>query len=120
MKGASMACQFGGKPGGAGGGLSGRFLVAKEYRRVSSVDNLPVLRSSFRILIPFQKLPNASHACPSESRIRLGSMALKSSLALDCSTSPSSTQWNCGLFGSRVLLVSRAMPEVFLPNAEKA
>src|ERR1700684_2248489 len=120
MNGASIACQLEGSPGGAGGGLSGRARAASEYSLVPAADSLPVLRSSLLILMPPQKLPKESHAFPLASNTRFGSIALKSSLALDSSTKPWSSQRYRELFGSSVLLVSRAIPEVFTPNAEYA
>ena len=120
MKGASIACQFPGKPGGLGGGLAGRLRLASEYSLVSSVESFPVEGSMRSILIPVQKLPKLSQARPFSSMMRLGSMALKSSPTRDCRTKPRSIQRKFELEGSSVLLVSRAMPEVFLPNTEKA
>ena len=81
-----------GKPGFGGSNFSGLLRVASEYVWVSSAESLPVFRSSFRILMPLQKLPNESHACPFSSRMRFGSIALKSSSARDCRTRPSSVQ----------------------------
>src|SRR5882762_6930661 len=57
MKGASIACQSSGKPGGRAGEFSGRTRFASEYSFVSFVDSLPVCGSIRRILIPPQKLP---------------------------------------------------------------
>ena len=85
---------------------------------MSSEESFPVLRSSFRILIPLQKLPKDNQACPFSSRIRFGSIALKSSSARDRSTNPSSTHPKSGLCGSRVLFVNSAIPEVFSPKME--
>src|SRR5580658_7958000 len=120
MNGASTACQSPGSPGGFGGGLSGRLRLAIEYRVRSSVDSKPVLGSIRRILMPVQKLPNDNHALPFSSRTRFGSMALKSSSARDRNTSPRSDQWKSELFGFSVLFVRSAIPDVFLPKAEKA
>src|SRR5580692_7161393 len=51
----------------------------------------PVATSSRRILMPLQKLPKLSQGVPVESKTMLGSIALKSSLARDFRTRPSST-----------------------------
>ena len=84
----------------------------------SAADGLPVAGSIRRILIPPQKLPKLSHGWLFSSSTIFGSMALKSSVAVDFRTRPSSFQWYFGLCGSSVSLVARAMPEVFTPNAE--
>src|SRR6266576_3896656 len=115
-----MACQLPGRPGVGGGMFAGLFRLAKEYSLESSLDNRPVFGSMRRILIPDQKLPKLSHACPRSSKTRFGSMALKSSSARDRKTSPRSTQRKFGLAGSSVLFVTRAIPEVFFPNSENA
>src|ERR1700722_4358001 len=120
MNGASSACQSPGRPGGLGGGLLGRLRFASEYSFGSSAARRPVFASMRRILMPLQKLPNNNHGSPFSSTTRFGSIALKSSSTLDWSTKPRSTQRKSGLFGFKVLLVSSAIPEVFLPNAEKA
>src|SRR5580704_979215 len=120
MKGASTACQSPGRPGGLGGGLRGRFRLAREYSLVSVVESNPILGSIWRILMPDQKLPKASQGCPLSSITKLGSIALKSSSRRESRTSPWSTQWKLGLAGFSVLLVSRAIPDVFLPKTENA
>src|SRR5689334_3031633 len=91
---------------------------ASEYRFVSSSDNLPV--SGFRrcILMPDQKLPNASQGLPSASSARFGSMQLYWLIVVDSTTSPSSIHSKSSDFELSVLFVARPMTERLLPNVE--
>src|SRR6202789_3616709 len=120
MKGASIASQFGGNPGGAGAAPAGSARRASEYSFVSDADNIPVASSSRRILIPSQKLPNESQSCPLRSRKKLGSIALKLSSVLDSRHNPLSTHLKSGDDGSSVLFTASAIPDVFFPNSEYA
>src|SRR6185312_16641276 len=97
-----------------------RRRLAREYSLLSFVESLPVAGSMRCILIPLQKLPNASHWPPSSSMARLGSIALKSSDFTEPKTLPWSTQGEFGLFGSSVLLVTRPISDMLLPKVDTA
>ena len=74
------------------GASRGRLL--SERTVVSADDSLPVVGSIRRILMPPQKLPQASHTLFSSAITRFGSIAFQSSFSwYERSTSPSSTQW---------------------------
>src|SRR5580698_132075 len=89
---------------------------ASEYIVVSSVASWPVRASSLRSLMPDQNEPNASHGVQFASKLTLGSMALKSSALVDCTTSP----WSVHVWLARFGLVTRPMTDVFEPKVDPA
>ena len=62
--------------------------------------------------MPDQNEPNASHGVQFASKLTLGSMALKSSALVDCTTSP----WSAHVGPARAALVTRPMTDVVRPE----
>src|SRR5580692_3877193 len=92
------------------------FRLASEYVVVLTVDGIPVAGSIWRSLIPDQKDPNASQGVQFSSKLKLGSIALKSSVDFDCTTRPSSV--HAGAL--RDVVVARPMTELFEPKVDPA